>query len=646
MSDALHKVLAKIQTGVGRPERSLIKVKQIERTPEFLRISKIERRDWTEQSEYLAEQMSEILKTPYGEQKLRPVQASILHDLGVYGGAIGIIMVGGGKTLVCFLAPLVTQSVRPLLIVPGCLLGTRTRPGKTERDLAKYLQHWRIPKFIRIVSYEWLARKKQADFFDKYKPDLVMLDEGHLAKNTQAVVTQRIKFYRSDCIDYHHMQELSPEQWSSQMRKFHSAGTQYPMPKFLIQSGTLTKNTPLDYWHMLRWVMPPDNVPLPHEFPEVYKWSMCLGARVKTYNRVAPGALLEWCNEEEKAIAAMNPRKAARRAFKRRLYDTPGIVCSQASYEAASLRVLERRVLPPKIIRDAFYKLREYNETPGGHQIQDGATASLRAQELALGFYQVWDPPPPRDWLVARQEWCQDCRYILAYNRSRIVSEEQVKEALDAGQHVGKRTRRARERLAKWREISEGPDAFKPNVVPIWVDDFAVKYAAKWAQNNGGVVWTNHPAFGKRLAKLSGLPYYHSGGFDDRGSYIENHPHGKPMIASIRSNMTGKNLQFGWNKALMMFAPSSGDWWEQLLGRMHREGQPEDEVVYELFVSCIEHLINFWTARGEDAEYVEDSALKHKLMFADIGVARVEEVLNDNGSVWSQFDPAKGLDAA
>lgn len=640
----LQQVLKKLRSAddAGRPGKSLFRQKnKIERSPEFLRISNIETRNWEDRADYLSNEMTPILKTEHGQQTLRPVQAAILYDLGVNGGAIGIIRVGGGKTLICFLAPICVQALRPLLVVPGSLLGKPSRPGKTERDLEQYRAHWKIPRFIRIVSYEWLAHKYRANFFNEYKPDLVMLDEGHRCKDTRTIVTQMIKYYRNDCIDYHRMQELPKEKWSMLMRYWDENKIVYPLPKFLVLSGTLTRDSIRDYWHMLRWTLPPENIPLPLDFPELYRWSMCLDARVKSYNRVAPGALLEWCNDEERKLAKHNPLKAARQAFRRRLHATPGIICSQAAYEAASLRIEERRMKPPPEVMRAFRRLREMNETPAGFEIQDGSVCAQRAMELSLGFFGYWKYPPPLDWMVARREWCQICRYILAYNRKRILSEAQVKDTLDKGTSIGKKTEEARGKLAKWRKLEP---KFTPEVDVQWISDFALKFAAKWAKAHKGVVWVFHPAFGERLSEMTGMPYYHSEGFDSEGNYVENHPHGEPMIVSIKANMFGKNLQFGWSKALMMYTPGSGEWWEQIIGRLHREGQRADEVEYHVFVSCIEHVVAFWKARGEDAEYVEDTALKHKLLFADIVMPRVEELAAHGGSLWTQFDPSRGLE--
>lgn len=616
MSSALQKVKQRIaksratSTEESTPKKNTPwRVQQVERTPEFLRIANLPTRDWEDNAEELARQMTELLKTPKGTQQLRPVQAAALHDLGVYGGVVCIVRVGGGKTLISFLAPYVVESVRPLLVVPGCLKGDERKPGKTERDLERYRWHWRIPQFIRIVSYEWLALKDQVDFFDRYKPDLVMFDEGHRVKNTRAVVTKRYGYYHNDC----------------------AARADYPNPRLLIMSGTLTKDSLRDYWHLLRWTLPSEMVPMPRNFPELMQWATALDARVKDVNRVQPGAILDLCNDEEKDLSEYNPLKAARQAYKRRLHATPGMVCTKHTWQGASLRIEERRLKPPEEILRAFTKLRADNETPDGWVIQDASVAAQRAMELALGFYLRWNPRPPAEWMIARSEWCSTCRKIISWNRSRLDSEAQVKDAiLKDGRYP-----EHREKLEKWLELKP---TFEPNVETMWVSDFALERAMRWGEKNRGVIWVYHPAVGERLSKLSGMPYYHEGGHDADGNYIESHPRGEPFIASILSNMAGKNLQEITDCALMMYTPSSGEWWEQLIGRIHREGQESDEVRTDVLVTCIEHVVAFWKARG-DGEYIEDSALSHKLLFADIAMPQVSEVLAQGGSLWTEFNP-------
>jgi len=601
----MERVLQNMQASdrvVGSTTRSIFKAFSVTASPDFFRVASIPRRDWEENAVELAERLSPLLRTEHGTQVLRPVQATILHDLAVYRGAVGIVRVGGGKTLVSLLAAYIMESFRPLLIIPANL------KRKTERDIEKYRQHWKIPQFIRIESFEWLAQKNQAEFFSTYRPDLVVIDEAHRCKSTRAVVTRRINDYRDDCIDYEHFPDPPP---------------------FLLMSGTLTKDSIKDYWHLLQWVLPQDRVPLPLDFRELISWSLALDARVGDLSRAKAGVLLELCNEEELEVAKTEPLKAARQAYRRRLQQTPGVICTTDTYEASSLSIHEKRVKPPTQIMKYIEKIRKY-EAPDGSEIQDGSVVAQRMMEISLGFYQKWDPAPPPKWLQRRSDWFAVCRKIIKHNRNRHYSELQVKTAIASGMY-----RKHKAALELWQAVEK---SFTPNVKAVWVSDFAVNYAIEWAEKNNGIIWVFHPVFAERLSKKSGIPYYHDEGFDSQGNFIEDHPADKPLIASIKSNMIGKNLQ-RWCTSLMMYVPSSGEWWEQIIGREHREDQEADEVRFDVVITCIEHLRAFWKAKNLDAQYVEDTALKHKLIFADVDMTTMEEIVAKKGALWEETLP-------
>jgi hypothetical protein len=161
----------------------------IRRSPELDRILRLPRRDPNgEDLEQLAHDMTQLLKLPEGTQKLRPIQALALRDIAICGGLFGPIPVGFGKSLISFLSFYVADSVRPLLVLPAALL------AKTERERKQYAKHWLIPE-IRLCSYELLGRVQGAQILETYKPDMIVLDEGHRARNKHAAVTRRLSRY-------------------------------------------------------------------------------------------------------------------------------------------------------------------------------------------------------------------------------------------------------------------------------------------------------------------------------------------------------------------------------------------------------------------------------------------------------------------
>jgi hypothetical protein len=581
--DAASKRAAGQDMKPASPVASLPWNQEVGKSKDLARILAIPRRTWSEEeAQDLALRMTPLLARDGGQQVLRPVQAVALHDLGTQGGLVCTARVGGGKTLTSLLAPYVVRSVRPLLLVPANL------KEKTLRDMKRYAQHWEIPQFIRVESYELMSRKEHSGFWEDYRPDLVICDEAHHLKNTRAAVTKRLKRYLADI---------------------------RPQTHLALLSGTLTNRSLKDYWHLLRWSLPHDMVPLPHSYEELEMWSCALDEKVGVLNRISPGELRALCNEEELAMMKDEPLRAARRAYQRRLVETPGVVTTKETFTGASLQVSSIRVAPPKPVEDAIDKLRTDWETLDGWPISDAVIAARHEKELALGFYYMWDPRPPEAWLKARREWCSAARQILAHNNRHLDTEAQAVDAVKAGLYPS-----VTEKLTNWEGVR---DTFKPNVKAVWVDEFALRAAAKWAEEKQGIVWVYHRAFGEKLAEMTGIPFYCNEGLDAKSNFIEDHPEGAPMIASMHANREGKNLQ-RWSNNLVVHPPSSGKWWEQLIGRTHREGQEEDTVTVDMFFVTVAHLVAFHRARS-DAQFVEDTTGQvQKLLYADVLVQSLE----------------------
>jgi hypothetical protein len=553
--------------------------------------------------------MTKLLKTDNGQMELRPFQAVALHDLCEYGGLVGLGRVGSGKTLLSFLAPYVCESLRPLLVIPANLR------EKTRKDVYTYKSHWEISSMMAVESYEKLARSNFAYYLEVTKPDLLVFDEAHHLKNTKAAVTRRVKRYLEAC---------SLDRKTAEGNPGHRR--QYPDPKIVLLSGTFVNRSLKEYWHLLKWVLPRQNVPLPLELSELEMWCCAIDEKVREGTRIKPGALSKLFNEDEHKLAAEGKSLAAvRRSYGRRLVDTPGIISTTETFSGSRLTVDAIQLTLPKNVVTAFRLLRGHWELPDGQPMSDGTMVAKAAKELALGFFYVWDPWPPEHWMKARREWFQFVRRTLAHNKQGLDTEEQVKLAVLDGKYP-------HEKLAAWVQVK---DSFTPNVKAIWIDDFAVDAAVYWARKHVGIIWVYHTAFGKRLAEKSGLEYYGEGGFSESGKFIQDHPKGKSFIASVTANKEGKNLQ-AWNKNLVVHPPSSGGWWEQMVGRTHRDGQQASLVTFEMFASCIEHFQAFHKALG-DAMFVQDSTpMVQKLLYADVSIPSLDDANLLIGEEWHQ----------
>lgn len=609
-------------------------------TNELTRIAGLRRRVWTpEEGEEFAEKLTSVLRTPHGQMRLRAVQAISLFELVEVGGIFGPQRCGAGKTLLSLLAPSVLQRVkgkahRPLLVVPAGLI------EKTERDRRLLAEHWEIARFMRVMSYEWLGRPQAAKALQEYQPDLIILDECHKVKNTRSAVCRRFKRFFQE---------------RSRIDAVLGPGGLDPV-LCVAMSGTVTKRSLFDYAHIMRWCLPASSIPIPWHLQDLMDWAdaldekkerkqrdeaMTLSAakspvvvdpvsgeeRTKTrfkHGDIDPGELKLLCNAEEEAIWDSGlKQRAARLAYRRRLIETPGVVATVESPIDASLFVRGVKIDEvDQSVEDAFERLRTEWVTPDGAELWDGLEAARKAKELALGFYYVWEPSPPQEWLGPRKIWARFVRETLKHSKT-LDSESQVRRwvhELVAGSEQKPRhwTQQQFEEactaLMDWVQVR---DTFEPNTVPVWIDTTVLEYAARWSERHNGIIWVEHTCFGERLERDHGVIYYGRKGQNASGQMIDDHLPSRSLAASIAANKEGRNLQ-AWSENLIVSMPSSGLAVEQLIARTHRDGQDADEVLVEVIVSCLEH-VNAFNQASADADYIQSSTgAPQKLMLAGI----------------------------
>lgn len=560
----------------------------VQRSRELARILGLPRRTWEAQAEALAGSLTAALKTPEGTMSLRPVQAAALGELFDHGGLVAQLRVGAGKTLISALAGPVLDlhpqpARRPMLVVPAALR------EKTISEFRDAQAHFRL-KPIRIVSYSELSVVSGAQMLDSYQPDLIILDEAQKAKDPKAACTKRLHRY------------------------IVAARKEGKPLRVLAMSGTVAKRSLWDFWHIVHWCLP-HLMPLPVDYHEASDWAAALDEKVAEFERVEPGALLELCSPED--IVPGDVLATARRGVRRRMFETPGMMATTDPGIACSLYVIGVELEPPPELDDCFQKLRQDWETPDGWPIAEAVALWRHARELALGFYYKWEPRPPTEWLARRKAWCQAVRDILTHNRRQLDTELQValeiREAIKDGRH-----HEAKGEYQAWHDIR---DTFLPNTVPVWVSEHALNWCAKWGHTHHGIIWTEHSAFATELSKRSTLDYYGPQGLCGTRPIEKANPK-KSLIASIAANSTGRNLQ-AWNRALVTSAPPTGTLWEQMLGRIHRDGQKADEVVYEVILGCAEQIAGLEQAKKDCLYHTNLLGTPMKLGYADLVVPMI-----------------------
>lgn len=540
---------------------------QVGQSPDLARISALPEAAPPEHD--LVQVLSEYLRTPTGTMTLFPVQARAIEYVHDHRGALIMAPVGAGKTLMSFLFGTVLGSVRPLLIVPANLR------EKTFAEMEQLRHHWRIT-IPQVVSYTELSLETRAEFFQQHQPDLIICDEAHFLRNHKAAVTRRLKRYKEE----------------------RGAGV-----VFVALTGTPVKRSLADCAHLGEWALG-DGSPFPHKWAVLKEWRLATDEGVPERRRIAPGQLKLLYTEEDKKTAALGDSlQAARNAVARRIQRTPGIVTSLHSFEETALTI---RAVDPgldSVVQDYLSNAREEWIAPDGHDLLDFTEQHRIGLSLACGFYYRWDPPAPDEWKLARSKWGRCVREIIASEDSFLDTDFQISKALDAGsfEFTTEDGDDASNLLLRWRGIK---DTFTPNPVPTWISDRALTYAKTWTRlHPTGIVWTPYIAFGQRLAEETGLSYFAQDGKDwKRGTPIEKAPPGRPIICSVASNKQGRNLQ-AWNRNLIVAPSSSGETWEQLIGRTHRTGQTND-VTVDVFFSTPEQK-KAWSKALADARYQE-----------------------------------------
>lgn len=496
------------------------------------RIEELPRRNWRDTAD--VQGVTNRLKTSAGTQVARVIQAAAFAEAEQLQGLFLHGRVGCGKTWIAAVMPIALKARKALIIVPG----KGGMVDDTERQHSALCLHWKIPRNVTVVSYEFLAQPQNAEWLKNHKPDAIICDEGHkLRQVRKAAVAIRVSQYLSA----------------------------NPHVRFAVMSGTLSPHgDPKDFAHLLIWALR-KNAPIPLEPREQAAWWRALDGSGDP--RVLLGA-----KSQEEAI----------RLFAERLRETPGVIMSDDVFGDVPLTVEHKIHDAPEETRELFANLRDFWEAPDGWSFGDDQfQVAACARQLGNGLTYRHDPRPPKWFLAIRKNWANFARTEVELGN--VTSEGELKLRIRTRGGEGS------EELALWEEAER---AFPLTTAVDWHALDSIRYAATWAKPRG-IIWTAHIELGEAIEELTGIPFYHG----QEGRNVLDEDGSRCIVASIQANATGKNLQGPFEKGirggpfyhnLILAPPANGESIEQLIGRTHREGQVHP-VTVEYYIACREH---------------------------------------------------------
>lgn len=532
---------------------------EITNSVEFARIKALPRRAIDLDS---VPNVTPLFRKEGGTMSFRPIQSLALIEAARADGLFAPISVGEGKTLITLTLPRALDSKKTVLLVPPRLKKQLAVESK------KYAEHFDLPlDRIQVISYSELSSAKKENILEESGADLIVCDEAaNLRRRSSARTKRFMRFARNN-----------------------------PECRFVFLSGTMTTRSILDYAHLIELALR-KNSPLPVGYRELQDWAGAIDVNPPYF--MLPGVLLEFCEEDEEA----------RDGYRRRMIDTQGVVATSKNQLGTSLLVRRRTLAVPVEVQLRLDEVRK-KWSLEDEEFDSPLTKARALRQLACGFFYRWVWPSgekDHDWLEARAEWHREVREKLKQSRKGLDSPLLLSQAAER-YFQGKREGVVwnSEHWSRWREEKEkrwlwsnGRLKSTPPTETIWVDDYVIQAAMRWARTDKEpcIVWYEHRAVGEALAQASAMPHYGAG---TDSSQSKDHA----IICSIKAQGTGMNLQH-YSRNFITSLPPNGALFEQVAGRTHRMGQEADEVWIDWLGHTIETEDSFASVVS-DAEYIQ-----------------------------------------
>lgn len=576
-------------------------------------------------------------------------QASALVAYKLAGGLFAPIGVGFGKTLVCLLiahyAHTVEKIDRIVYFVPKAAYSQLV-----DTDLARYRKLVRLDglpfqflgnksaaermaiaksgkRGVYVFPYSLISTKAGRELLDAINPGLMLCDEGHRLKNRKKGARTR------RWIDFLH---------------------DNPTVKVCVLSGTITKRSLRDYAHLLKACLK-NKTPLPVAEQMLVQWSLAVdtGADPSRAQAAPIRPLVKWGRDYFPNQTFSEDVAGFRKAFRLRLTTAPGVVASADARIGVELIIRNTPVVDPEKcagwdrLRELYDDVNLRWQTPNGDAIAHAIHKYKWLVELSGGFYNRLFWPAPEALAERRKISVADAQAMLVRAQDHHAADQDYQSLLrewlkrhalpgrdtpmlvagDLKQHGAVGVTRIDRELGpalyeawalKQRIDFVGRPDRDSEVVRVC--DFKVQHAVRWAQEHKrGIVWTYHIALGEWIAdelKKAGLNPLHCPAGPKFDALVADPKHAdRVIVASISAHGEAKNLQH--HQAMLVTQwPRDAGVAEQLIGRLHRNGQQAPRLVVDTCVTTdFDALV--LGACINDALYIHQTSTAQKMVYAE-----------------------------
>lgn len=617
--------------------------------------------------------------------RLFPEQAQALWEYELVGGVVGALSVGRGKTMVALGIANIAfkKGVQKIVyLFPPQLLGSLMNKGIPEA------RRWLGVDYHVHVLGGRSSGVRQA-MAKSGKPGLYLLPYSLLSGKDAHILLEGINagLYIAD--ESHRLNNRGSARTKRLMKKVEETGAE-----MVLLSGTQINKAPMEYHHLVRQALK-QYCPLPHSVSLATEWSNLIDSKAadmmslsrerdeKTTGSAGPlKPLVDWARQhfpEEKFPFSV---PGFRLAYQKRFRSCHGVVVSKGENLGVSLMVKNHEVKEDYLsqtygeswsqLKNLIRDVEEAFITPNGDEIAHAIHTWKWLEELSGGFYnlQYWPSVEEyiehrpnisaaqaadmlersKDQFLAEQEYDKDLRDFLKDN-PRPGLDTPFLLGRDMALYGDKNVPASL--YQKWKTAKdkcfEGMIERKSRAVRVC--RYKIDAALKWyrgedgpPKGKGALIWCKNIELAKWAYESfleAGIETVYCPAGDMGNREILNPRNAHKAVIAAMAHGEGKNLQELFSYQYFIQFPRSARAAEQVLGRLHRTGQPADEIVANIFLHHEFEYMNFAACLNDALFIHQTTGGRQKLIYCNYDpMPRIfpPEVLRQRGLEIRQLD--------